>query len=140
LIDPIGLALENFDVTGQWRDRDATYAIGDDGTRIHTAGVPIDPTTKLYDGTILKGPLSLREALLNHSDAFIETLTEKLMAYAIGRRIEHYDMPVIRAIDREAAKNNNRFSSFVLGIVNSSAFQMREAAAPATTDAVAGKK
>src|SRR5207249_201863 len=111
LIDPIGLALENFDVTGQWRDRDATYAISDDGTRIHTAGLPIDTTTKLYDGTILNGPASLRDALLSHSDAFIQNLTEKLMAYAIGRRIENFDMPVIRAVDREAAKANNRFSS-----------------------------
>jgi len=134
LIDPIGLALENFDVTGQWRDRDATYAISDDGTRIHTAGVLIDPTTTLYDGTVLKGPASLREALLNHSDAFIQNLTEKLMAYATGRRTEYFDMPVVRSIDREAAKNNNSFTSIVLGIVKSPAFQMRQAATPVTTD------
>jgi hypothetical protein len=139
LIDPIGLALENFDVTGMWRDRDATYAIGDDGIRIHTAGDLIDPTTKLFDGTVMKGPANLREALVNHSDAFIQNLTEKLMAFAIARRTEYYDMPIIRAIDREAAKNNNRFSSLVLGIVKSPAFQMRQAASPAATDAGAGK-
>jgi len=127
LIDPIGLALENFDVTGRWRDRDATYALNDEGVRIHTMGVPIDATTKLYDGTPLNGPASLRQAMVDHSDAFILNLTEKLMAYGIGRRIEHFDMPTIRAITRDAAKNNNRFSSFVLGIVKSPAFQMSQA-------------
>src|SRR5262245_52820748 len=82
LIDPIGLALENFDVTGRWRDRDATFAINDAGVRIHTVGLPIDATTKLYDGTPLSGPADLRDGILKHSDAFIGNLTEKLMAYA----------------------------------------------------------
>jgi hypothetical protein len=135
LIDPIGLALENFDVTGQWRDRDATYAINDAGVRIHTAGLPIDPTTKLYDGTPLNGPASLRVAMVDHSDAFIQNLTEKLMAYAIGRRIEYYDMPTIRAITRDVARNQNRFSSLILNIVRSPAFQMSQAES-APTDAV----
>ena len=124
LIDPIGLALENFDLTGRWRDRDATYALDEQGVRIHTVGLPIDARTKLYDGTPLNGPASLRQAILDHSDAFIQNLTEKLMAYAIGRRVEYYDMPAVRAITREAAKNNNRFSAFVIGIVKSPAFQM----------------
>ena len=114
LIDPIGLALENFDVTGRWRDRDATFAINDAGVRIHTAGLPIDPTTKLYDGTPLSGP---RPARRNQTlDAFIQNLTEKLMAYALGRRIEYYDMPTVRAITRTATKNQNRFSELVLHV------------------------
>jgi len=133
MIDPIGLALENFDVTGQWRIRDATYAISDAGIRIHTIGLPIDSKSKLYDGTLLDGPASLRNAILTHSDAFIQNLTEKLMAYAVGRRIAYYDMPTIRTITRDAAKNNNRFSSLVLGIVKSPAFQMSKAAEPVTT-------
>jgi len=138
LIDPIGLALENFDVTGRWRDRDATYAINDAGVRIHTAGLPIDATTKLYDGTPLNGPASLREAMVSHSDAFIQNLTEKLMAYAIGRRIEYYDMPTVRGITRDVAKNKNRFSSLLLNIVKSPAFQMSQAE-PATTEAAVNK-
>jgi hypothetical protein len=127
MIDPIGLALENFDVTGQWRTWDKTYAISADGVRIHTAGVPVDATTKLYDGTALNGPASLRDGILKYSDAFISTLSEKLYEFAIGRRVESFDMPVVRSITRNAAMNNNRFSALVLGIVKSSAFQMNKA-------------
>src|SRR5262249_8105812 len=76
MIDPIGLALENFDVTGQWRTWDKTYAISSAGVRIHTAGIPVDATTTLYDGTPLDGPASLRQGILKYSDAFIGTLTE----------------------------------------------------------------
>jgi hypothetical protein len=139
MIDPIGLALENFDVTGQWRTRDTTYAINDEGARIHTKGLPIDTKSKLYDGTPLDGPASLRQAILSHSDAFIQNLAEKLMAYAIGRRIEYYDMPAIRSITRDAGRNKNHFSSLVMGIVKSPAFQMSKAE-PATTDAAANKQ
>jgi hypothetical protein len=135
MIDPIGLALENFDVTGLWRTRDTTAAISSAGVRIHTGGVPIDATTKLYDGTPLNGPASLRMAILNHSDAFIQNFTDKLLAYAIGRRLEYFDMPLVRSIDRDAAKNNNRFSSLVLGIVKSQAFQMKKAEAVTTDSA-----
>jgi mono/diheme cytochrome c family protein len=134
MIDPIGLALENFDVTGKWRTRDNTYAISNEGFRIHTHGDPIDAATKMYDGTLVNGPTGLRAALLKHSDMFIQNLTEKLLAYAIGRRVEPFDMPLVRAINRDAAKMNNRFSSLVLGIVKSPAFQMRRAE-PATTEA-----
>jgi hypothetical protein len=129
MIDPIGLALENFDVTGQYRTWDKTYAIGSNGERVHTGGVPIDSKTQMYDGTPLDGPASLRQAIVARSDVFIETLTEKLMAFAIGRRVEYFDMPAIRAITRDAAKDNNRFSSLVLGIVKSAAFQMGKATA-----------
>jgi hypothetical protein len=133
MIDPIGLALENFDVTGEWRTWDKTYAISNAGVRIHTGGIPIDATTSLYDGTPLDGPASLRDAILKYSDPFIETLTENLMAFALGRRVEHFDMPAIRSITRDAANNNNRFSSLLLGIVKSPAFQMSKAQAePAT--------
>src|SRR4029077_13985289 len=83
LIDPIGLALENFDVTGQYRTWDKTYAIGANGERVHTGGVPIDSETQMYDGTPWDGPASLRQAILARSDIFIGTLTEKLMAFAI---------------------------------------------------------
>ena len=110
-MDPIGLALENFDVTGRWRDLDA--------------GSSIDPTGQLWDGTKLDGPPSLRQALLDRSDVFIRNFTEKLMMYGLGRRVEYFDMPAVRAIAREAARNNNHFSSFVLGIVKRPQFQMR---------------
>src|ERR1019366_699735 len=102
------------------------------GIRVRSPGVAIDTHTTLYDGTALDGPVALRKAIVNHSGAVIENLTEKLMEYAIGRRLEYYDLPVVRGIDREAAKNNNRFSSFVLGIVKSPAFQMSIADAATT--------
>ncbi len=112
MMDPIGFSLENFDAVGAWR--------------IHDAGFSIDPTGKMVDGTKLDGPVSLRNALLSHSGAFIRTFTEKLLTYALGRGIEYYDMPVVRTIDREAAGKDNRFSAFVLGIVKSTPFQMRK--------------
>jgi len=110
VIDPLGLALENFDVTGRWRIKDN--------------GKPVDATGVMYDGAKLDGPASLRAALLSHQDVFLETFTENLMMYALGRRIEYYDMPTIRAITRAAGRNDNHVSAFILGIVNSGAFQM----------------
>jgi hypothetical protein len=127
MIDPIGLALENFDVTGQWRTWDKTYAMSADGVRIHTAGVPVDSSTRLYDGTVLNGPADLRNGILKYQEAFVATLAEKLFEFAIGRRVEYYDEPVIRSIMRNMAKDDNRFSALVLGIVKSSAFQMNKA-------------
>jgi hypothetical protein len=124
MIDPIGLALENFDVTGVWRTVDKTTTVNSEGIRVSSPGVPVDTVTKMYDGTPLNGPASLRAGILNHSDAFIENLTSKLLEYAAGRRAEYYDMPLVRSIVRDAAKNNNRFSSFILGIAKSPAFQM----------------
>ena len=115
VIDPIGLALENFDVTGAWRIRDG--------------GNLVDPVGVLYDGTPLNGPGDLREALLSRPEVFFRVFTENLMAYALGRRIEYYDMPTIRRITSEAAGNEYRLSSFVLGIVGSPAFQRARAAA-----------
>ncbi len=124
MIDPIGLALENFDVTGAWRTVDKTAAVNGEGIRVSSPGLPIDTITKMYDGTPLNGPATLRAGILNHSDAFIENLTGKLLEYAIGRRIEYYDMPLVRSIDRDAARNDNHFSSYILGVVKSAAFQM----------------
>jgi hypothetical protein len=132
MIDPIGLALENFDVTGQWRTWDKTYAISADGVRIHTQGVKVDASTTLYDGTPLNGPASLRQGILKYSDAFISTLTQKLLAFATGRRVEYFDMPVVRGITKDAAKKENRFSALIIGIVKSPAFQMNRAQAEST--------
>jgi hypothetical protein len=110
VIDPLGLSLDNFDVVGAWRIKDN--------------GVNVDPTGKLYDGTELSGPSSLRLALLARSDVILRNFTQNLMAYALGRRVEYYDQPAVRGIVKKAAENDYRFSSFVTGIVNSAAFQM----------------
>ncbi len=136
MIDPVGLALENFDTTGAWRVMDTTPGVNDEGIRVHTVGIPVDTKTKMFDGTPLDGPASLREALVARSEAFVENLSSKLMAYALGRRVEYFDMPTIRVITRDSAKNNNRFSALVLGIVKSQAFQMSKFEA-APTDAAA---
>jgi mono/diheme cytochrome c family protein len=110
VIDPLGLALENFDVTGAWRIKDNE--------------VPVDVVGDLYDGTKMDGPAGLREALLKHSDVFLTGFTESLMTYALGRRVEYTDMPAIRAIVRNAGKSDNKISAFVMGVVNSPAFKM----------------
>jgi mono/diheme cytochrome c family protein len=121
VIDPLGLTLENFDVTGRWRIRDN--------------GAPVDAMGDLYDGTKMNGPAGLRAALLKHQDMFVLSFTERLMTYSLGRRVEYFDMPAIRKIMRDAAKENNRFSAFVMGVVNSRAFQMSRAEAVQTTEA-----
>jgi hypothetical protein len=120
VIDPLGLALENFDVTGRWRIRDN--------------GNLVDPAGDLYDGTKMSGPNGLRAALLKHQDMFFLSFTERLLTYSLGRRVEYYDMPAIRKIVRDAAKENDRFSAFVLGVVNSRAFQMARADDVTTTE------
>ena len=119
VIDPLGLALENFDVTGRWRMRDN--------------GAMVDPVGDLYDGTKMTGPNGLRAALLKHQNMFFTSFTESLLTYSLGRRVEYFDMPAIRKIVRDAAKDNNRFSAFALGVVNSRAFQMSRAADVTTT-------
>ena len=96
--------------------------------------VTIDPSGTLYDGSPISGPIGLRQALLKRSDVVITSFVQSLMTYAIGRRVEFYDMPTIRAIVRDAAKNQNHMSSFVLGVVNSRAFQMSRAEAVETTE------
>jgi hypothetical protein len=114
MIDPAGLALENFDAVGAWRTRDG-------GTR----GTPVDATGQLLDGTSVNGVVELRQALLREPELFVGTMTEKLLTYAIGRGLVAHDMPAVRAIVRDAQRNDNRFSSLILGIVRSVPFQMR---------------
>ena len=116
VMDPIGLTLENFDHVGKWRTADGKTTI--------------DATAQLVDGTKLDGPLSLRRALLERSDVFATVATEKLLTYASGRAVQYQDMPAVRAIIRDAARDKYRFSSLILGIVKSTPFQMRTKAEP----------
>jgi hypothetical protein len=111
IMDPIGLSLENFDAIGRWRATDE--------------GVTIDASGQLVDGTPIAGPADLRKAILARADVFVAAMTEKLMMYGVGRETRYYDMPTVRAVMRDAAKNRYRFSDLVLGIVKSQAFQMR---------------
>ncbi|MGA3188546.1 MAG: DUF1592 domain-containing protein [Bryobacteraceae bacterium] len=124
MMDPIGFSLENFDVVGSWRTNDS--------------GFKIDSTGTMFDGAKLDGPASLRQALLGHSDLFLDTFTGNLLAYGMGRVLEPSDMPVVRAVVKDAARNNDRFSALVLAIVKSVPFQMRRAEenAPGVTDDV----
>jgi mono/diheme cytochrome c family protein len=113
MMDPLGLSLENFDAVGKWR------TLGE-------SAAPIDASGRLPDGTLFEGPGGLREALLR-SDRFVATLTEKLMTYALGRGLEYYDRPAVRAILRDAAQDEYRMSSLIAGIVQSTPFRMRRA-------------
>ena len=122
IMDPIGFALENFDADAGWRTRQ-----GGDG------GMPIDVKVKLFDGQQVDGPAALRTALLRYSPQFVRMFIEKLMTYAVGRGMEYTDMPTIRAIVRDIAKDDDRFSAIVLGVVRSPQFQMRiKAEGPST--------
>jgi len=112
LMDPVGLSMENFDAIGRWRTLTEGLA-------------PIDASGGLPDGTTFDGVSGLRQAILDRSEQFVRTMTERLLTYALGRATEHYDAPAIRAIEREAAADRYRFSSLVLGIVKSTPFQMR---------------
>ena len=113
-IDPLGFALENFDAIGKWRITDGTSAI--------------DASGALPDGTTFGGPDEFRQALLMHREEFVRNLTERLLTYALGRVVQHYDMPAVRTIMRDAASGNYRWSSLILGIVESQPFQTRKAA------------
>ena len=113
VIDPLGFALENFDAVGRWRETD------------REAGEPIDASGVLVDGTAVTGPVELRAALLARPDQLVQTLTEKLMTYGLGRSLEHTDMPTVRRIVRDAAANDYRFSDLVWGIVESTQFRMK---------------
>jgi len=110
-MDPIGLALENFDLIGGWRERDGRALI--------------DASAQLVDGSQLRGPSDLREALLARRDAFVTNATERLLTYALGRQMQSDDMPTVRAIVRGGAASGYRISSIVLGVVQSAPFQMR---------------
>jgi len=120
VMDPLGLALENFDATGMWRDRD------------RYAGAPIDSSGVLPDGTPVNGPDDLREALLRRPEQFAQTFTEGLLMYATGRKLEHYDMSTVRKIVRAAAVDDYRFSSIVQGVIRSDQFRLRRVPQPAS--------
>ncbi len=115
IMDPLGLALENFDATGRWRTKEL--------------GGAIDTGGQLADGSQVTGPIELRNALLKRPEQFVGTMTEKMLIYALGRGLEYYDLPVVRDITRQAAKQNYKFSAVVLGIVKSTPFQMKKVTA-----------
>jgi hypothetical protein len=118
VIDPIGLALDHFDVTGAWR-------IKDRGVAVNSAG-------ELYDGTKINGAAELRNALMQRSDVIVTHFTEMLMAYAVGRRVEYFDMPSVRAIVHHAAPRGYLMSDLILGVINSPAFRTARAEMPDT--------
>ncbi|MES2606558.1 MAG: DUF1592 domain-containing protein [Pseudomonadota bacterium] len=113
VIDPLGFALENFDAVGRWQDMD------------RLARIPVDASGVMADGTPVKGPLDLRHAILTRPDQFVQTFTEKLMTFGLGRGVDYQDMPTVRQIVRDASQDNYRFSSLVLNIVKSEQFRMR---------------
>jgi hypothetical protein len=115
VIDPYGIALENFTVLGEWRDRD------------READAPIDATTVLPSGLPADGPVALTDALLARPDQFVQALTEKLLMYALGRELEYHDMRQVRRIVREAGKQDYSLAAIVAGIVTSDAFRMQAA-------------
>ena len=110
-MDPIGFSLENYDAVGKWR--------------VEFAGQPIDASGLLPDGSTFDGPDGLRNLLLERPDDFVGTVTEKLLTFALGRSLEYYDMPSVRAIVRAAAQDDYRWSSVILGVIESAPFQMR---------------
>ena len=124
IIDPLGYSLENFDAVGAWRAKDS--------------GFDIDPSGTLFDGTPIAGPTDLREYLLRNQDLFLKNFTRNLLMYAIGRVLHHTDMPAVREIVRQAGAEDNRFSSFVMAIVNSTSFQMRRVEGLPTEEDAAG--
>jgi hypothetical protein len=125
VMDPLGFALENFDAIGAWRVKD------------REAGVAIDSSGQLADGTVVNGPKDLREALLAEPTQFVQTLTEKLMIYALGRSVEPHDMPAVRRIVREAGRENYRFSAILAGIAQSEPFRFSTAPAADEDETVA---
>jgi hypothetical protein len=120
-MDPIGLAMDNFDVTGKWRIREN--------------GVPLDTRGVFYDGTPVSSPAELQQVLLKRPIPLIRTFTKNLMAYALGRRVEYYDMPEVRRIAAEAQANDYRMSSLILGVIQSDAFQLKRPTAVAQDEA-----
>lgn len=125
IMDPIGLSLENFDATGRWR--------------VNDGAAKVDPKADLYDGRKLDGPVSLRAALVSHSDAFVGGFAENLLSFGLGRVLDHHDMPTARAIARQAAKSKHRLSAFVMGVVTSAPFQTRTLSSDTTTVAQDGQ-
>jgi hypothetical protein len=125
VIDPVGLSLENYNALGQWRAKDID------------AGAVIDAAGKLADGTAVNGVNALRDYIVGRPELFVQTVTENLLTYALGRPAQYYDMPLVRKLVRDAAANDYRFSTLVTGIVTSPAFLTdRAPLAPATKGAV----
>jgi len=125
-MDPIGLALDNFDGTGKWRIREN--------------GAPLDTRGELYDGTPIGSPADLRAALLARPEPLLRSFTENLMTYALGRRVEYFDQPTVRAIVRDAATQGYRMSAFILGVIGSGAFQKQRATLPRTVAPVSDRE
>jgi hypothetical protein len=115
IMDPMGLAMENFDAMGGWQVKD------------RDTGLPIDTEGRMADGTVLHGPADLRQALMRDPQLFVQTITEKLMTFALGRTLDYRDMPTVRAIVRDAGRDDDRFSAIVLGIVESPQFEEQHA-------------
>jgi cytochrome c5 len=132
VMDPLGFAFENYDSIGMWRVKDKF------------ARTVIDSAGKLVDGTAVNGPADVRQALMKHPEQFVQTMTEKLLTYGLGRRLEYYDMPGVRKIVRDAGRDNYRFSSIIMGIIRSAPFQMSvkvsETAAKSTETAAKSPK
>src|SRR5438045_9519281 len=116
-MDPIGVALENFDGSGRWRDREE--------------GATIDASGTLFTGAAVDGVIALRREIANRPEVFVGVITEKMLTYALGRGLEYYDMPAVRKIVADAKASNYKFSSIVLGVARSVPFQMKEVASPA---------
>jgi hypothetical protein len=125
IMDPIGLAMENFDGIGKWRTEED--------------GIPIDASGVLVDGTAMNSIVDLRQALLRYSGQFARNLTERLLTYAMGRGAEYYDMPTIRAIVHDASAKDYRFSALVLGIIRSPQFQTNMKLTQSTVREIAGR-
>jgi hypothetical protein len=121
VMDPIGYSLDNFDPVGAWRTKDSGY--------------DIDPSGTLYDGTKVAGPKDLQQFLKGREELFVRNFTQHLLMYALGRVTQYYDLPAVRAIAQDAARTDNKFSSFVMGIVRSTPFQMKKAEPRETTNA-----
>jgi hypothetical protein len=118
MMDPIGFSLENFDAIGLWRS--------------HEEGTPVDASGQLFDNKMVNGPVELRTWLDGYSQQFVRVGVEKMLTYALGRGLEYQDMPLVRAIAREAARDNNRFSALVMAVVKSAPFQMNTKLIPGT--------
>jgi hypothetical protein len=129
-MDPLGFALENFDAIGKYRTKDGEATIDASGT--------------FPDGTKFSGPAEFRDVLLSHQDQFVRTFVEKLLTYSLGRGLDYYDMPAVRSIMKTAARTDYKWSSIILGVVDSVPFRMRTAndatAAPATTTSAGGNR
>jgi hypothetical protein len=119
-MDPMGFALENFDGIGMWRTTEE-------------AGTPIDASAVMPTGAKFEGPVGLRQMLLSQPEAFAGTVAEKLLAFALGRPLEHYDRPTVRQIVREAQPSGYTWSSIILGVVNSTPFRMKASGLESTT-------